>query len=211
MIVSYNEPMTASKPPAARPGRPREFDVNDALDGAVRVFRERGYHATSVSDLGAAMNLTPGSIYKAFADKRAVYIATLDRYSAQRRQCMMLVLDALDNGREKIHAMLRFYADAAHGEEGRMGCLVVGGMVEMSTFDPELAAHVSGALQRTEDLLRALLADGVADGSIPASLDQDGATLALLSVLEGLRVVGKSGRNQAQMLAAADAAVRLLG
>ncbi|WP_188698431.1 TetR/AcrR family transcriptional regulator [Silvimonas amylolytica] len=191
-------------------GRPREFDVDTALDRAVRVFRQRGYHATSISDLGAAMQLTPGSIYKAFADKRAVFVATLDRYTTQRRQIMAPLLAAAPNGREKVRAMLQFYAQAAHGEEGRDGCLVVGSVVEISTFDADLAAHVVSTLQGSEALLRGLIEEGMADGSIAADADAHTLTLALLSVLEGLRVLGKCGRNQAEMLAAADAAAAIL-
>ena len=59
-------------------GRPREFDIDDALDKAVRVFSERGYHATSIGDLAGAMELASGSIYKAFRDKRAVFLAAFD-------------------------------------------------------------------------------------------------------------------------------------
>ncbi|MDA4634974.1 TetR/AcrR family transcriptional regulator, partial [Escherichia coli] len=55
-------------------GRPREFDMNEALDKALRVFSERGYHATSIGNLTDAMQLASGSVYKAFKDKRGVFL-----------------------------------------------------------------------------------------------------------------------------------------
>src|SRR6516162_9158378 len=71
----------------ARPrGRPREFDMNAALDHAIRVFREQGYNATSIPDLIAAMGLASGSIYKAFRDKRAVFLAAFDRHVVLRKE-----------------------------------------------------------------------------------------------------------------------------
>ena len=53
-------------------GRPRQFDLDAALDLAMPVFREKGYHSASISDLSDAMQLTAGSIYKAFHDKRGL-------------------------------------------------------------------------------------------------------------------------------------------
>jgi TetR/AcrR family transcriptional repressor of nem operon len=60
-------------------GRPREFDMDDALDQAIRIFRERGYNATSIGDLTDAMGLASGSLYKAFKDKREMFLAAFDR------------------------------------------------------------------------------------------------------------------------------------
>jgi len=53
-------------------GRPRQFDLDAALDLAMPVFREKGYHSASINDLSEAMQLTAGSIYKAFHDKRSL-------------------------------------------------------------------------------------------------------------------------------------------
>ena len=63
-----------------RPGRPREFDIEDATRDAMEVFWRSGYHATSLPDLIEGMGLTRGSIYKAYTDKRSIYLAALDTY-----------------------------------------------------------------------------------------------------------------------------------
>ena len=59
--------------------------MDEALDQAIRVFCEQGYNATSIGDLIDAMGLASGSIYKAFRDKRAVFLAALDRHVVLRQ------------------------------------------------------------------------------------------------------------------------------
>lgn len=192
------------------PGRPREFDIEAALDETLLVFRERGYHAASLADLGSAMKLTAGSIYKAFSDKRAIFLAAFDRYTDLRNAKLRQLLDAERDGLDKLRATLRFYADASHGIEGRRGCLVVGSAMELATFDPEMAGRVTGALRRVETLLRDLMRLGQSDGSLPSKIDVEASACALMCVLQGLRVIGKAGRTRAEMMAAADQALRLL-
>jgi TetR/AcrR family transcriptional regulator, transcriptional repressor for nem operon len=211
MIISYIRSMTMKAMTQHRgPGRPREFDMDAALDAALLVFRERGYHAASLGDLGAAMKLTPGSIYKAFSDKRAIFLAAFDRYTKLRNSELQQLLDAERSGLDKLGAMLRFYAAASHGIEGQRGCLVVGSAAELATFDAEMAARVTAALRRVETLLQDLIRQGQSDGSIRSGIDAGAASGALLCVLQGLRVIGKAGRKRAETMAAADHALRLL-
>src|SRR4051812_28931317 len=121
--------------PRRGPGRPRQFDMEAALDRALLVFRERGYHAASLDDLGSAMKLTAGSIYKAFSDKRAIFLAAFDRYTELRNAKLQQLLEAESNGFDKLRALLCFYAEASHDAEGRRGCLVAGSATELSTLD----------------------------------------------------------------------------
>ena len=196
--------------PRRGPGRPREFDVEAALDQALLVFRERGYHATSLADLGAAMQLTTGSIYKAFADKRAVFLAAFDRYTGLRNARLRRLLDSERRGIDKVRAMLTFYAESSYDAEGRRGCLVVGSAVELATFDAGMASRVTAALHRVEHTLQDLIRLGQADGSVPAEIDVDATACTLLCVLQGFRVVGKVGRTRAEMMSAVDRALRIL-
>ncbi len=180
---------------AARPrGRPREFDIDKALDQAIRVFREHGYNATSIGDLISAMGLASGSIYKAFKDKRAVFLAAFDRYMSLRNDQLRQVADTTKGGRERLSDVLAFYVESSKGIEGRRGCLVVGSAVELAIVDREVAARVSGSLARNEASLADLIRQGQADKSIPSHVDPEATARVMVYLTQGMRVVGKAGR-----------------
>jgi TetR/AcrR family transcriptional regulator, transcriptional repressor for nem operon len=180
---------------AARPrGRPREFDIDKALDQAIRVFREQGYSATSIGDLIGAMGLASGSIYKAFKDKRAVFLAAFDRYMSLRNDQLRRVADTTKGGRERLSDVLAFYVESSKGMEGRRGCLVVGSAVELAIVDREVAVRVSGSLARNEAFLADLIRQGQADKSIPSHVDPEATARVMVYLTQGMRVVGKAGR-----------------
>lgn len=199
---------TTSRQPRRGPGRPREFDIDAALDGAVRVFRQRGYHATSVEDLCLAMNLTAGSIYKAFSDKRTVFLAAFERYTSQRNAELQTRLKGETNGLAKIRAILHFYAESSSGKEGRQGCLVAASAMALATFDEEMAQRIEETLRRLERMLKDFVHEGQTDGSISPTIDASTAACSLLCLLQGFRVVGKLGRSRGEMVSAANEAIR---
>jgi TetR/AcrR family transcriptional repressor of nem operon len=178
---------------ARSPGRPREFDMDTALDRAVRVFSERGYHATSIGDLTAAMRLATGSVYKAFRDKHAVFLAAFERYAALRQEQTRSAAAKGDNGRERLRNMLLSYVEHSQGSEGRRGCLVVGSAVELSAVDPVVAALVSARLETNEGFIAGLIREGQADGSIPRHVAAADTARLMICITQGLRVVGKAG------------------
>ena len=213
-IVPYYAGMVsiAVPPPgiARSRGRPREFDMDDALDKAIGVFRERGYHATSIGDLSAAMELASGSLYKAFTDKRAIFLAAFDRYTSRRNEQVRRVAETGRSGRDRLRDVLAFYVESSQGVEGRRGCLVVGSAVELAVVDHEISTLVAGVLRRNEALLADLIRQGQADASIPASIDADATAGVMICLTQGLRVVGRTGRSRAQMADVVDIAMKLL-
>lgn len=172
-------------------GRPREFDTEQALDQAMLVFRQKGFHAASIADLATAMNLTAGSIYKAFNDKRTLFLQVFERYTSQRNALLRQRLQPCATGREKIAELLRFYLDSAREVEGRRGCLVVGSATELQVLDDELSALVRQAFMRNKAFLSALVRQGQADGSLSPEVNVDSATELMLCITFGMRVLGK--------------------
>ncbi|WP_413721657.1 TetR/AcrR family transcriptional regulator [Sodalis sp. RH24] len=195
---------------ARSPGRPRGFAMDLALDQAILIFRSKGYTAASISDLAQAMGLSAGSIYKAFSDKRTLFLAAFDRYTSLRNADLADRLAAVATGRERLRAVLRFYAESSHDIEGQRGCLVVGSAIGLDTFDPALAEAVAGTLRGNENLLAALIDQGKADGSIKPGVNSAAAARMMLTILLGMRVVGKTGRSLDDMAELVALALKIL-
>lgn len=203
--------MARSTHEIARPrGRPREFDMDEALDQAIRVFCEQGYNATSIGDLIDAMGLASGSIYKAFHDKRSVFLAALDRHVLLRKEQIATAARSSKPARERLADVLAFFVESSKGAEGRRGCMIVGSAVELAIVDREVAARVNASLGKNEAFLAGLIREGQGDGSISASVDPEQTARVMVCLTQGLRVVGKSGRAPQDTAAAVDIAMKLL-
>jgi len=67
-------------PPPRNRRLPRIERRATIIDAAGRVFGERGYDATRLDDIAAAAGVTKPVLYRHFADKRALYLALLERH-----------------------------------------------------------------------------------------------------------------------------------
>ena len=71
--------------------RPKEFDRESALKGAVQVFCEGGFEGTSTEDLLRGMGISRQSMYDTFGDKRALYLEALRHYVTERNIAQMTI------------------------------------------------------------------------------------------------------------------------
>lgn len=180
------------QPPVQSRGRPREFDIENALRLAIEVFRQRGYTATSIVELMEGMHLSRGSFYKAFHDKKSVFAAAYDMYSSEGAERLRKVARMSGTGRDRIAAVLELYAQLSQGPEGQRGCLVVATAVELSLHDADIARRVIASWQSTETLLCELLRQAEEDGSIGIQEDRQAVARSLLCLMQGMRLIGKS-------------------
>jgi TetR/AcrR family transcriptional repressor of nem operon len=191
------------------PGRPREFDVEDAVRDAVEVFRAHGYHGTSVHDLEAGTGLARGSLYKAFHDKRSLFLTALEQYTEGALKRLGETLMLPGTAREALRATLLGYA--ARVAEGRcQGCLVTVAAMEMMPGDAEVSAVIARMFRRIQDLFAATIIRGQLAGEFPPGLDERAVARLLLCLIQGMRVLGKTAPSETDVTAMVDCALTVL-
>ncbi len=109
------------------PGRPRQFDPEQAVETAQHLFHSRGYDAVSVADLTKAFGINPPSFYAAFGSKLGLYTRVLKRY----RMTDAIPLGALlRHDRPTAKCLIDVLMEAARryvADPDATGCLVLEG------------------------------------------------------------------------------------
>lgn len=192
-----NKPETVSCAPACR-GRPREFCVDHALAQALRVFWEKGYEGTSLSDLTEAMGITRPSLYAAFGNKEALFRKALDLYEREKLAYIQQALGQ-PTARKLAEAMLRGTVDNVTSEEQPHGCL---GVITSVACGPESQSVREEVVKRGEFGKRALIERfqrAKEEGDLPAHVDPEGLMRVLIAMLQGISVQANQGATRSEL------------
>lgn len=196
--------------PHALPGRPREFDIEDAVRDAMNVFWTRGYHATSLTDLLDGTGLSRGSLYKAFGDKKSLFLKALDCYAEAGLKELGEALATPGSVKQAIRAALSIYVPLSAGNTGRRGCMVMATAAEMLPHDPEVDARIQDTLRQIQALLTTAVQRGQTTEEITIGQDARDVARYLVCQIEGMRLLGKVGATRREMAAVVEAAMRSL-
>lgn len=195
---------------SASPGRPREFDLDEAVESAMQVFWSHGYNGTSLVDLLEGTGLSRGSLYKAFGDKQALFLAALERYTAAASARLSHTLQQAGPAKVLIRETLLRYAQISSGVDGVRGCMLVAAATEMLPHDARATECVRRMFEHMREAYAGAIARGQEQGEIPRKHDARALAGLIVCLTQGMRVVGKAGGPQEDMNAVADAAMALL-
>ena len=173
-------------------GRPREFDAEQALESALKVFWMKGYEGTSMPDLTAAMGINRPSLYAAFGNKEQLFRKALDRYTekAQKRFAEAL---ATKTAREAVANVLGSIADTCACTETPKGCLLVQGALSCGDDAAPIREELARRRNGSEEMWRARFAKGIADGDLPQDTNAEALARYIVTVTEGLAVRSAGG------------------
>jgi TetR/AcrR family transcriptional repressor of nem operon len=189
--------------------RPREFDADDALERATRVFWTKGFEQTSLDELCAATGLGRSSLYAAFGDKRALYLRALARYEEKSAARIAAAL-AGKPIREGLAAFLASLIDDIVAGPGRRGCFIGNCAAELARLDRSAAAQVRASLERIEAAFHDALVGAKERGELALQADPMALARFLTAGIQGLRLVGKVNPERAALEDIASAMLRCL-
>jgi TetR/AcrR family transcriptional repressor for divergent bdcA len=180
-------------------GRPRSFDIEEAVDRAVKLFHRRGYDAVGVAELGSELGIKPPSFYAAFGSKAGLFEQALERYTASKSNVFS---NALLKGGSVTEVIERTLLEAARlypERDGAAGCLVIDGT--RNSADPEARALTAALKEAGRTRIRDFIAT-----EFPARADElaDLVTIAL----SGMSSAARDGAKASTLKAFAEAASR---
>jgi TetR/AcrR family transcriptional regulator, transcriptional repressor for nem operon len=172
--------------------RTAEFDRNEVLERAMHLFWRKGFEASSVQDLVEATGINRASMYNAFGDKEALFLASIDHYVENVNRQRLALLEEDIPAREAIARYFDALVTFSAGEGRRLGCLLTNTAIEMGTRNRRVERRLAEVFARVRTGFEQVVRRGQAAGDIPP--DKDPATLAqfLLCCVQGLRVLART-------------------
>ncbi|KOG42134.1 TetR/AcrR family transcriptional regulator [Streptomyces decoyicus] len=189
-------------------GRPRSFDRETALEQAVRSFWERGYEATSISDLTRAMGIGAPSLYAAFGDKRALFDEVVAEYGRHYGGFLSRAVAEEPTARRGVERGLR-EAAVEYTLPGRpRGCLVISAALNIAPASSEVAASLrEKRLSNVREIADAIRAD-IASGELPPDTDPGALAAFVGAVIQGMSQGARDGAERTELEAIAELALK---
>ncbi|MFC7051488.1 TetR/AcrR family transcriptional regulator [Hansschlegelia quercus] len=190
-------------------GRPKEFDVDEALCAALQVFWRHGFEGASLTELTEAMGITRPSLYATYGNKEELFRKVLDRYE-QNHFCF--VAEALNEptARRTIDKLLKGYADVLTDPMHPPGCLGVNSAVCGGGEGDAIRSELIARRSLSEETLRKRLDRAAAEGELDAGEDPADWARYVMSVGLGMAVKASSGATRAELYKVAELALRAL-
>lgn len=130
------------------------------LLAAVRMFNERGFHATSLEDVAASLGVTKPVIYHHLGNKDQVLFECVRLGLAELQAAASKAASEPGTGLDRLRSFLRRYAEVIMGDFGR--CVI---RTSDEALSPEAQLKFRALKREIDEALRAMIAAAGQDGS----------------------------------------------
>jgi len=163
-----------------------------AVEGAMRLFWQRGYYDTPIDALIAEAGLNRSMIYRRFKTKRDFFCVVLEHYRDTVSARMTAPLQVPDADLAAVRVFFRRLRTLAQSEQSRMGCLMVMTGSEVSTRDRSIARIVTEFMDSVRALFVAALERAGAEGQLHERVEPVKLADYLLGALLGVLSLARS-------------------
>jgi TetR/AcrR family transcriptional repressor of nem operon len=172
--------------------RQREFDEEKALDAAMLLFWEKGFEATSLSDLTSRMGIQRPSIYSAFGDKKGLFEAALRKYTSAHAAYIRTNLQNNSSVKEAFRAFFENMVAKEYEKSPNWGCFCINSMVELAPHDEKFEILTREHQMYLSVIFQETIERGMRSGELDTGINAKGLAQTLVISLIGLTVFMKS-------------------
>ena len=191
---------------AVQRGRPREFDVDQALERALTVFWRRGYEGASIAELTEAMGISRPSLYAAFGNKEELFRKALDRYAEGPAAYTYEALDE-PTARAVAERLLRGAADALTDPSQPHGCLGVQGALTCGNAAASIKDELCARQARWQAAMQRRFERAKREGDLAADANCSDLAQYVSTMIQGMAVQAAGGATRQQLRKVADLAL----
>ena len=189
--------------------RTKQFDKHTALDEAMGLFWQRGYHATSIQDLVDHLGVNRQSLYDTYGGKEQLFLAALERYREIQAAPVRRLLERDGPVREILRDLFRSFVDGVLSEDSK-GCFMVNTATEVAGNNEVVAQVCAANARQLEAALAGLLVRAQQAGEISAGRSPLKLARFLINTLNGLAVTAKATRDRKVLNDVVDVALAIL-
>jgi TetR/AcrR family transcriptional repressor of nem operon len=172
-------------------GRTRERIVA----AAAPLFNQRGYAASSMSDLMVATGLEKGGIYRHFASKDELALAAFDHTLAAQTERIRLLVNAEDDAIGRLTALASGIAGAMSRSAIAGGCPLLNTAIESddgtSPAHAALRKRARVAMRQLIDYARRIIERGIDEGELSAAVNAKAEAQSFVAGIEGALMLSK--------------------
>ncbi|MFK7691646.1 TetR/AcrR family transcriptional regulator [Paenibacillus sp. HJGM_3] len=172
--------------------RPREFDEEKALDAAMQLFWEKGFEATSLSDLTSRMGIQRPSIYSTFGDKKGLFEAALRKYTSSHAAYVRANLQNNSSVKEAFRAFFENMVAKEYEKSPNWGCFCINSMVELAPHDEKFEILTREHQMYLSVIFQETIERGLRSGELDTCINAKSLAQTLVISLIGLTVFMKS-------------------
>ena len=171
-------------------GPDKQFDPDEALGKAMRLFWAKGYAATGLAELQEQMGIGRKSLYDTFGNKRQLFIKALRLYSDSVVRQIFNELDKEGSPLGNVRRLMRTLQEH-HSMPESTGCLLGVSMAQCRTNDAEMAEILRRHIKGVEEAFYKTFKRAQDMGELDGNTNIRDLARLFMGIAQGLALIGR--------------------
>jgi len=174
------------------------------LHRAARLFNEKGYFGSSLTDIMRVTGLQKGGVYNHFDSKQRLALEAFDYALERVSERFERALAGKRHAANRLLAIISVFRDYSADPPIAGGCPIMNTAIESDDAHPALRERARRAMDQFRDLIRRIVSKGIERGEIRETVDPDQTATLLIASLEGAVMLSKLYKDSAHLACVAD-------